>query len=109
METDAAAVWLMIVLGGVVTFLIRFVPLQLMGRNLNDRTREIMSFVPPAVLSALVANSLFDHGIRSLSPHNQKLWAALAALLVGLRFKNVIVTIVTGMVCLWLLNFLLTA
>lgn len=107
MQTDAMSIWIMIVLSGIVTFLIRFALIQLMGSNLNDRTKELLSFIPPAVLSALVCYSLFDNGIRSVALNNPKLWAAAVALMAALRFKNVIITILMGISCLWIFNYLL--
>lgn len=96
--------WLTIVLCGIVTFLIRFIMIQLLGKKINPKLNEILSFVPPAVLSTLTFHEIFNEGITSVYITNPKIWAALFALVVVLRFKNIIATIMAGMSVLWITN-----
>lgn len=104
MQNSSSYIWTAIILSGVVTFLIRFVLIQYMGKQISPKLNEILSFVPPAVLSALTFHGLFENGINSVYLSNPKIWAALFALIIVIRFKNVIATIIAGMSVLWLTN-----
>ncbi|HEY6100463.1 MAG TPA: AzlD domain-containing protein [Anaeromyxobacter sp.] len=62
-----------------------------------------LRFVPPAVLSAIVASEIFVHdGAPDLSPGNLRLLAGAVAALVAWRTRNVFLTIGVGMAVLWI-------
>ena len=65
-----------------------------------------LQFVPPAVLTAIIAPELFlQDGSLSLSLANGRLVAGLIAILVAWRTKNVVLTILTGMAAMWLIQW----
>jgi branched-subunit amino acid transport protein len=78
-----------------------------MKSDIGDGLKELLSFIPPAVLSALVFYGVFDKGTDSLFFSNPKIWAAVIALIVALKFKNMLLTIFSGMAIIWLLKFYL--
>ncbi len=98
--------WTIILGGMLVTFLIRLsfillVPLdrfpQLFQRGLR--------YVPPAVLAALITPELLrPGGSWDISPGNERLIAGLVAVLIAWRTKNTWLTILLGMLSLWLLT-----
>ena len=101
-------IWLVFLLGGLLTFGMRFVFIYLLGRfEVPETMRRALRFVPPAVLSAIVVPELL---IRSdqidLSLMNFRLLAGVAAVLVAWRTKNTLLTILAGMVVLLLLEFM---
>ncbi len=98
--------WLAIVLSGVLTFLIRFFFIQISHNTLSEKTKELLSFIPPTVLSALVFGSIFKNGLSSVTPANPYLWASIAAGIVAIKFKNVLLTIITGMTFIWIWNYM---
>lgn len=101
--------WLLIIACGVVTFLIRLSFIALHGRVSMPRwfTRGL-TFVPVAVLSAItLPEILVQSGEVNLSVWNPKLWAALLAVMVAWRTRNVWATIAVGMVVLWGLQYLI--
>ena len=62
-----------------------------------------LRFVPPAVLSAIVASEIFVRdGARDLSLGNLRLIAGALAALVAWRTRNVFLTIGVGMATLWI-------
>ena len=101
-------IWLILLIGGLVTFLIRFSFIYLFGKfHIPDTVRKALHYVPPAVLSAIVfPELLIPNGSWNLSFENYRLLAGLAAVLVAWFSRNVLVTILAGMVALFLLQFI---
>lgn len=102
--------WLTIFVAGLATFLTRLSFIYLIGRRtMPDWFMRALRFVPAAVLSAIIVpETLTWQGTTSLDWHNPQLWAAIVAVLVGLRVKNVFLIIAAGMVAFvafqWLLG-----
>lgn len=100
-------IWLVMLIGGVTTFLIRFSFIYLFGKfHIPETVRKALHYVPPAVLSAIVfPELLLPNGAWDLSFENDRLLAGLAAVLVAWFSKNTLVTILAGMIVLFLLQF----
>ena len=98
--------WLIIIAMGVVTFGIRLLPIVLLGRiEIPVVVQRALRFVPPAVLSAIIAPELLMPGGQvSLSLGNARLIAGVLATIVAWRTKNVLLTIAVGMIALWVLG-----
>ena len=98
--------WLIIIAMGVVTFGIRLLPIVLLGRiEIPIVVQRALRFVPPAVLSAIIAPELLMPGGEfSLSLGNARLLAGIVATVVAWRTKNVLATIAAGMIALWVLS-----
>jgi branched-subunit amino acid transport protein len=101
--------WLIIIGMGVVTYGIRLSSIVLLGkREFPLLIQRALRFVPPVVLSAIIFPELFQHsGQFDLSLTNARLIAGVLASIVAWRTKNVLVTIVVGMITLWLLQVLI--
>lgn len=95
--------WLTVLMAGLVTFLIRLSFIAVHGRvTMPDWFNRALTFVPVTVLSAiLVPELVMTDGAVNLSPLNARLVAGIVAVLVAWRTKNVMVTIVVGMLLLW--------
>jgi branched-subunit amino acid transport protein len=95
-------------LAGLATFATRLSFIALLGRVETPLlVRRALRLVPPAVLSAIVFPELVVHdGAADLSPGNLRLLAGLVAVVVALRWRNVLLTIATGMAALWSLQAL---
>jgi len=103
------SIWLVILLGGLVTFAIRFSFIYLFGRfHIPETIRRSLHYVPPAVLSAIVFPELFLlNGTLDLSLHNIRLLSGLVAVLVAWYSKNTLLTILVGILALFLFQWLL--
>lgn len=99
-------IWLVMILGGLVTFGMRFSLIYLFGRfQVPETMRRALHYVPPAVLSAIIFPEMFLHdGALNLSFGNDRLLAGLVAVLVAWFSKNSLVTIIAGMLALFLLQ-----
>jgi len=105
------SVWLTIALAGLLTFAIRLSFIFLLGRlNAPDWFLRALRFVPVAVLTAIIVpDTVTWQGTVNLTPRNPQLWAALAAVLVGLRFKSVLATIAAGLLVFFLFQVVFAA
>ncbi|MFL7870815.1 MAG: AzlD domain-containing protein [Anaerolineales bacterium] len=101
-------VWLIFLLGGLLTFGMRYSFIYLLGRfELPDTVRRALRFVPPAVLSAIVLPELLIRsGQMDVSLTNFRLLAGVVAILVAWRTKNTLLTILAGMLALLILEFI---
>jgi len=100
------ALWLTLICIGLLTFAIRLSFISLFGRReIPTFLLSVLRFVPVTVLSAIIFPALFLYGNRlDLSLSNTRLLAGILAAVVAWRTKNVLLTIVVGMVGLWLLQ-----
>lgn len=102
-------IWLVMVLGGLVTFGMRFSLIYLFGRfQVPEMMRRALHYVPPAVLSAIIFPELFlREGSLDVSLGNTRLLAGLVAVLTAWFSRNTLVTIIAGMTALFLLQYFL--
>jgi branched-subunit amino acid transport protein len=93
-------------LAGLLTFATRLSFIALLGRfEPPPLVFRALRLVPPAVLSAiLVPELVLRQGAADLSFSNLRLLAGLVAVGVALWTRNVLATVVAGMVVLWLLQ-----
>ncbi len=93
---------LMLAMGGV-TYLPRLLPLVMLSRRtLPGWFAEWLELIPAAILSALIAPTLFAHSDpRIFTLGKAELLAAIPTLLCALRIRSLAVTVVVGMLCYW--------
>ncbi len=96
---DEKIVFLTIVGMTLVTYIPRVAPvLALASRTLPEPLVRWLSFVPTAVLSAMLFPSLLlNDGSFDFSPSNYFLWAAIPAFILAFRAKSFFGTVALGM------------
>jgi branched-subunit amino acid transport protein len=101
-------IWIVLILGGLITFGMRFSLIYLFGRfEVPETIRRALHYVPPAVLSAIIFPELFYYsGTLDISFDNTRLLAGIIAILVAWFSKNTLVTILVGMTALLILQLL---
>ncbi len=68
---------------------------------------RLLRLVPPAVFSAMVLPELLVRGgAVQFSVNNLRLIAGLLAAVIALKTRNVFITIASGMVILWILQYI---
>ena len=100
-------IWLVIIAGGIITYLIRLSFIYAFGRlNLPDWFSRGLRYVPPAVLSAIILPELanWDGQEVNLSWTNPQILAGIVAILVAWRTRNVLLTLAAGLLCFLLLR-----
>jgi len=102
--------WLMLLIIGLITYAIRLSCIGLLGqREMPALLLKALRFVPIAVLPAIILPQLFlRNNTLVLSVQNPRWIAGILAGIVAWRTRNVLLTILVGMVALWLLQFLLS-
>jgi len=107
--SDRATFWLIIAVLAVGTWAMRALPIMLHGHvALPSWAERLLRYVPVAALTALVVpGALYikvDGAYEFAAP---RLIAAGVALLVAARTRNVVWTLVVGMIALWAAQALL--
>jgi branched-subunit amino acid transport protein len=102
--SPTAQFWLLIVLLGAGTWAMRSFPIMLHGHVPHPPWLErLLKYVPVAALTALVVPaSLYLRANGAYQAVPARTIAAVVALVVALRTKNTIATLVSGMVVLWI-------
>lgn len=100
--------WLVMLLGGLITFGIRFSLIYLFGRfEVPETMRRALHYVPPAVLSAIILPELLlRDGNLDLIFTNTRLLAGIIAIVTAWFTRNTLITILVGMAALLLLQWL---
>ena len=101
-------VWLIMIALAVGTFLIRISFIILFSnREVHPVIARALRFVPASVLSALIIPQMLtrNNSLR-ISLANPQLIAGIIAAVVAWRTKNVLFTILSGMLILWVLKAL---
>ena len=103
---STSSTWLLFVAIGLGTFTLRFLFIYLFGKiEMPAWLRRALRFVPAAALAALVFPALtHSSGSLDLSIHNFRLLAGLGGALVAWKTRNVLLTILVGMILLWVLE-----
>ncbi|NIA25407.1 MAG: AzlD domain-containing protein [Gammaproteobacteria bacterium] len=99
-------IWVIILAVGVGTFLLRISLIAMLGRarSVPPALQRALRFIPPAVLAAIATPSLVQvDGVLTAGP---RLLAGLVAILVAWKTKNVLATIIVGLVTLWVIQAL---
>jgi len=91
-----------IIIAGIGTYLIRISFIGLAGRigEIPPRVKTMLSMIPPAVLAAITANSLFYSG-DDLRGFDEWHMAIVVVGLISWKTKNVALCLFVGMPVLW--------
>ena len=108
-ESAPLLVWSTIIAIALITFVMRFFPIALLSRlELPALLKRALVYVPPAVMTAIVAPALFFPGAApTIALDTPRLVAAAIAALVAWRTQGVLWTVVLGMAALWGLQALM--
>lgn len=95
----------------LVTFIPRLLPFALASRlRLPKGLEQALNYVPIAVLSVIIAQSIFyRNGELAMQTDNPFLWASCIALITALLQKRLFVTILVGLLSYSVIRFLLLA
>ena len=101
--------WLSIIIAGILTYFTRMTMIALVSRDmLGDRIKAVLAYVPSAVFPAIIFPAIFFNDYGSFIEMNDpKIFAAIVAIIVGYFSKNVIATILSGLISYWIILFFL--
>lgn len=101
--------WALVVSMAAVTFAVRYPVLAVASRmQIPPRVMNLLRYIPPAVLAAIIAPAVFmpNGSTLSLSYTNAYLVAAIVAAIVAGTTRNLMATILVGMGSFWLWSWL---
>ena len=101
--------WFSIIVSGIVTYFSRMAMIALIDRDmLSSKVKEVLNYVPAAVFPAIIFPGVFFDDLGSFVEFtNPKIYGALVALIVGFYSRNVIATILSGLLSYWFMIFLI--
>ena len=101
--------WLSIIISGIITYFSRMAMVALIDREmLGTKVKEVLNYVPAAVFPAIIFPGVFFSDFGSLVQiTDPKIYGAVIALIVGFYSKNVIATIVSGLLSYWFIIFII--
>ena len=101
--------WLSVIIAGILTYITRMTMVTLVdGRILSAKLKQVLGYVPAAVFPAIIFPAVFlnESGIL-VNINDPKIIAATIAIIVGYFAKNVIATILAGLISYWFIIFLM--
>ena len=105
MKYSPLTMWGIVIAIGVGTYFIRLSFIALFGKiEPSPAIMRATRFVPSSVMAAIILPALLNGGGHGFGDGSERLIAALLAGFVAWRTGNMVATIGTGMVGLWLLK-----
>ena len=99
--------WFSIIIAGILTYFMRMTMIALVDRDLlGDKIKAVLEYVPSAVFPAIIFPAIFINDYGSFVEMNDpKIFGAIVAVIVGYFSKNIIATIISGLISYWFLIF----
>ena len=101
------SIWFSIIFAGLINYLTRLGSILIINpKKMNNMTKQVLNYVPSAVFPAIIFPGIFinDYG-NFIEINDPKIYGALVAIVAGYFSKNIIITILAGLVSYWLLIF----
>ena len=99
------SVWYLIFLCGVLTFLIRFIPLSgLIRFKGSELYLKVINLIPIVVLTPIIVQALFFDKNDMIENVNFEIICGFLAILISILFKNVMTTILLTMIIFLILT-----
>ncbi|MCD2199219.1 AzlD domain-containing protein [Halobacterium sp. KA-4] len=101
------SLWLVVLAAAAGTYALRVSFIALLGRldDVPPRVERVLSYVPPAVLAALVLPELvLSDAVLAVSLGNDRLLAGAIAAVVAWRTEDMLATVAVGMGVLYALS-----
>ena len=101
--------WFSIIVSGILTYFSRMAMVALIHRDmLSSKVKDVLNYVPAAVFPAIIFPGVFFNDFGSfVEITDPKIYGATVALVVGFFSRNVIATIISGLLSYWFIIFFL--
>ena len=102
-------IWVGMVAAGILNFLSKFLSLNYFDASkMNPIVRQILAYVPSAIFPAIIFPAIFLSETGNLDlENNPKIYASIVAIIIGVLSKNIIATIISGLVSYWFVIFVI--
>ena len=97
--------WILVFISGLITYFLRYSMISLIKKDmLSERTKTLLGYVPSAVFPALIFPAvLLENSGSFVSYNDPKIIAISVAILVGYFSKNIVATIISGLISYWII------
>ena len=97
--------WILVFISGLITYFLRYSMISLIKKDmLSEKTRILLGYVPSAVFPALIFPAVLLESSGSFVSYNDpKIIAISVAILVGYFSKNIVATIISGLISYWII------
>ena len=102
-------IWVGMIAAGILNFLSKFLSLNYFDASkMNPIVRQILAYVPSAIFPAIIFPAIFLNETGNLDlENNPKIYASIVAVIIGVLSKNIIATIISGLVSYWFIIFVI--
>ena len=102
-------IWISIVVAGLINYLTRLGSVLIINpKKMSNNTKQVLNYVPSAVFPAIIFPAVFLNQEGSLVEINDpKVIAIFVAFSIGILTKNLIITILSGLISFWIIIYLL--
>ena len=103
------SIWFSIIAAGLINYLTRLGAVLIINpKKMNITTKKVLNYVPSAVFPAIIFPAIFLNSEGNLvEASDPKVIAISIAFLIGILSKNLIITILSGLISFWIIIFLL--
>ena len=99
-------IWTYTIIIGILTFLSRYlVTAYANTKTYSEITKKVLSYVPSAVFPSLIFPAIFYKN-NSLIFYSNEVHAFAAAVIISIIFKNIFLTVITGITVYLLIIFI---
>ena len=101
------SIWISIIIAGLINYLTRLGSVLIINpKKMSYKTKKILNYVPSAVFPAIIFPAIFinDYGT-FIEMNDPKIFGAIVAIVVGYFSKNIIATILSGLISYWIILF----
>ena len=97
--------WILVFISGLITYFLRYSMISLIKKDmLSEKTKTLLNYVPSAVFPALIFPAvLLENSGSFVSYNDPKIIAISVAILVGYFSKNIVATIISGLISYWII------
>ena len=102
-------IWIIIFIAGLINYLSRLGSILIINpKKMSNKTKQVLTYVPSAVFPAIIFPAIFlnaEGGINELN--NPNVISISIAFITGIITKNLIFTILSGLISFWIIIFLI--
>ena len=97
--------WMSVIIAGLITYFTRFSMITFVNsKMMSKKVRLVLSYVPSTVFPAIIFPAVFFNDYGNLVEINDpKIFGILAAIIIGFFSRNIIATILAGLIVYWFL------